>query len=221
MAPVSDGQAAAKTAWTALTEPWRACLEEAWASWTAGSLGIGAVAVDGHGAIVSRGRNRILEQPTQAGVLAGTFLAHAEMNALAVIPFGQTRGLTIYTSLEPCLMCAATMVMVNIGHVFYAAPDPLFEGIHDALGAHSFCAGRLPVPEGPLPGPVGMFARILPLTVPAFWDKTNDALEAHRRLAPSVVARADEIGAGGRLSAVATAGGEVREAMGSIWDHLG
>jgi tRNA(adenine34) deaminase len=221
VAPVSKGRAAADTAWAALAEPWRAALEEAWASWTAGSLGIGAVAVDGHGTIVSRGRNRILEQPTEAGVLAGTFLAHAEMNALAVVPFGQTRGLTIYTSLEPCLMCAATMVMVNIGAVFYAAPDPLFEGIHDALGAHSFCAGRLPVREGPLPGPVGMFARILPLTVLAFWEKTNDALEAHRRMAPSVVALASEIGAGGRLSDVVSAGGDVVDAMASVWNQLG
>ena len=36
----------ARDAWDELSEPWRACIEEAWASWCAGSAG---VAVDPYG----------------------------------------------------------------------------------------------------------------------------------------------------------------------------
>jgi tRNA(adenine34) deaminase len=210
----------AETSWEGLAEPWRAALEEAWASWTSGSVGIGAVTVDGEGRIVSRGRNRILEAAADPGVLAGTMLAHAEMNALAGVPLGRTGGLSVFTSLEPCLMCAATMVMARVGHVFYAAPDPLFDGLHDVLGTHSFCEGRLPSRQGPLLGPVAAFARLLPLTVMAFWEMNPDALESHRRLAPSAVALAEEVVAGKELAAVAGGGGDVVEAMAAVWDRL-
>lgn len=210
----------AESAWEALDPPWRAALEEAWTSWSSGSVGIGAVVVDGRGAIVSRGRNRILDPVAEAGVLAGTFLAHAEMNALAGAPLGATEGLTVYTSLEPCLMCAATMVMLKIGRVHYAAPDPLFDGLDEVLGTHAFCAGRLPDRQGPLPGPVGAFARLLPLTVMAFWEMHSDALESHRKLAPEAVARAEELVADNRLADAAGAGAGVVEAMGAVWDKL-
>jgi tRNA(Arg) A34 adenosine deaminase TadA len=211
----------AETVWAGLGEPWKVAMEEAWTSWRAGSVGIGAAVVDGSGEIVSRGRNRILEPPEDPGLLAGTFLAHAEMNALAPIPFGKTTGLTVYTSLEPCLMCAATMIMLKIGRVYYAGPDPLFDGIHEVLGTHSFCEGRLPVREGPLPGPVGMFARLLPLMVTAFWRSSPEVFEIQRRLAPEAVARAEKIMAGGKLETAAAAGAGVVEAMGSVWDRLG
>jgi tRNA(adenine34) deaminase len=113
-------QKTASAARLALTDPWRVALEEAWESWRAGSLGIAAVTVNDEDIIVSRGRNRVLERPTEPRVLAGSMLAHAATNALAVIPFGQTQGLTVYTSLDPCLMCAATIVtivMLKIGRV--------------------------------------------------------------------------------------------------------
>jgi tRNA(Arg) A34 adenosine deaminase TadA len=211
---------AADAVWNDLTEPWQASLDEAWASWKAGSLGIGAVVVDRHGAIVSRGRNRILEQPDRPGVLAGTMLAHAEMNALAGIPFGRTSGLTVYTSLEPCLMCAATMVMLKIGRVNYAAPDPLFDGLRDILGTHSFCAGRMPVHQGPLAGPVGSLARLLPLTVTVFWRNSPGVLDTYRRHDPAIVELAERLVAGNELASLAESGAGVVDVMASLWARL-
>lgn len=211
-------QTEAEAVWSGLSEPWRVSLEEAWASWSAGSAGIGAVVVDSEGAIVSRGRNRSLESPSEPGVLAGTLVAHAEMNALAGVPLGRTPGLTLYTTLEPCLMCAATMVMLKVGRVRYAASDPMFHGVRDALSAHPFCEGRIPVHDGPFPGPIGVFARILPLTTAVFWG--TDALETYRRQTPSVVELAETIVADGGLADLAQAGASAVEAVASLWEVL-
>jgi tRNA(adenine34) deaminase len=213
-------QSAAEGAWNDLPEPWQASLGEAWGSWKAGSVGIGAVVVHNQGDIVSRGRNRILESPTCPGVLAGTLVAHAEMNALVGVPLGQTRGCTVYTSLEPCLMCAATMVMLKIGRVNYAAPDPLFDGLRDTLGAHPFCAGRIPEHEGPIAGPLGTFARLLPLTVTAYWRTSPDVLETYRRHAPAVVELAEDLVASRELMSLAEAGAGVADALGALWERL-
>ena len=45
--------------WQSLSQPWRACLEEAWTAYRAGSVPIGAAITDGAGRVVARGRNRI------------------------------------------------------------------------------------------------------------------------------------------------------------------
>ena len=71
--------------------PWRAAFDEAWASWCAGNFGIGAVLFDPEAdEIVTRGRNRVEEQPGAPGQIAGNFMAHAEMNAFAVLPVTYT-----------------------------------------------------------------------------------------------------------------------------------
>ena len=67
--------------WDQLAEPWQVAYEQAWESWCEGSFGIGACLADpSDGSIVAVGRNRIGESRDTPGVLAGNFLAHAEMN---------------------------------------------------------------------------------------------------------------------------------------------
>ena len=117
-------------AWNALDEPWRAALEEAWESWCAGSAGVGAVVVNRDGVIIARGRNRRHEPRVAEGILAGTPIAHAEMCAIAALPPGSRDGLTLYTTFEPCLMCAGAIMISHIPRVRYAAADPIFDGMH-------------------------------------------------------------------------------------------
>ncbi len=129
-------------------EPWwEAAFEQAWASWRAGSLGIGAVIVDTAGTIVASGRNRVLE-PAGSGRIAGTLLAHAEMNAMAELDLGTGEGLCVYTTVEPCVMCLATMVAIRVDRVRFAVEDPVFDGVGAVLGTHPYCADRLPESEG-------------------------------------------------------------------------
>ncbi|HXW38455.1 MAG TPA: nucleoside deaminase, partial [Acidimicrobiales bacterium] len=126
------------------SEPiWEAAFHQAWDSWRSGSLGIGSVVADAEGRIVARGRNRVLER-AGSGRIAGTLLAHAEMNALADLDLATGEGLCVYTTVEPCIMCLATMVAVRVPRVRYAAKDPVFDGLAGALAAHPFCVDRIP-----------------------------------------------------------------------------
>jgi tRNA(Arg) A34 adenosine deaminase TadA len=48
----------------------------------------------------------------------------------------------IYTTLEPCVMCAGMMLMTNIRRAVYALPDPMFGGVFDRLES-----GQTPYPK--------------------------------------------------------------------------
>ncbi|CAM5445061.1 tRNA-specific adenosine deaminase [Streptomyces avidinii] len=72
------------------------------------------------------------------GPLRGTPLAHAEMNALAVARTGWDLGaVTLWSTQEPCSMCAAAAEFTGVGRVRFLAPDPwaLAYGHADGSGA--------------------------------------------------------------------------------------
>ena len=96
-----------------------AALEQAELARAAGEVPIGAVVVAG-GIIVGRGFNRPIaaRDPT----------AHAEVLALrdASATLGNYRlsGVTMYVTLEPCLMCAGALVHARVGAVVFGAAEP-------------------------------------------------------------------------------------------------
>src|SRR5579871_1790776 len=105
--------------WHQLAPAWQACLAEAWAAYCAGSLPIGAVVVSSDGAIVGRGRNRIFESSpvhSRATEVAGSRLAHAEINALLSVDHAalSLRECVLYTTLEPCALCVGAIRMLHI-----------------------------------------------------------------------------------------------------------
>jgi tRNA(Arg) A34 adenosine deaminase TadA len=164
---------------------WTNAFELAWESWQAGSLGIGSVLVDSTGDLVARGRNRVLEAP-DSGRVAGTLIAHAEMDAFAQLGLATAEGLSLYTTVEPCLMCRATAIAMRTARVCSAAPDPVFEGLDDALASHSYMDGRMPVRERLEDSVLVRFAALLPLANRVWsrpgnpprheWLRTNDAI---------------------------------------------
>jgi tRNA(adenine34) deaminase len=97
----------------------RQAIAEARAAEAAGEVPVGAVLVR-EGQIVARGRNRVIadSDPT----------AHAEIVALRAA--GQALGnyrldpCDLYTTLEPCAMCAGAILHARIRRLIYAAPDP-------------------------------------------------------------------------------------------------
>ncbi len=97
----------------------RKALEEAARAAEESEVPVGAiVAADGH--IVGRAHNRVeaLHDPT----------AHAEMIAItqAAEHRGDWRldGMTIYTTVEPCPMCAGAIILARIDRVVFGAADP-------------------------------------------------------------------------------------------------
>jgi tRNA(adenine34) deaminase len=101
----------------------------AWQAHCSGNLGVGAVLTDPAGVIVATGRNRGGDVEAPSGRLHTTYLAHAEMDVLALLPHGDYPDHTLWTTLEPCLMCASAVVLSHVGTVRYAAADPLWAGI--------------------------------------------------------------------------------------------
>jgi tRNA(adenine34) deaminase len=94
-----------------------------------GNLPIGAVIVL-DGKIIARGINSIW-RPTV------DLTRHAEMEALRAVPSGfwpRSRQMTLFTTLEPCLMCAGAILLHHIGHLVFGATDP-YGGVGASLGS--------------------------------------------------------------------------------------
>ncbi|MDF5758999.1 deaminase [Spongiactinospora sp. TRM90649] len=140
---------------------WERVLDLAWEGFAAGSTPVGAVAVDAAGAIVAEGRGRRHETDGPPGRLAGSHIAHAEVNALAGLVSGRRyddHGLL--TSLEPCGMCHGAAVQATVGAVHYAGADPFGGTGHLVFDTPQ--ARRRPLRmHGPLPGERGRFAVLL------------------------------------------------------------
>lgn len=181
----------AETSWACLSEPWQIAFQEAWESFRSGSAGVGAVVTNGNDAVVATGRSRVFDEPDGTAPLAGTWMAHAEMNALAILGHNAREGHTLYTTFEPCVMCAATVRIYRIPKVLYAAADPVWDGMHDLFSQLEPIARGLPEREL-LGGRWGAFAHLLHLTWLA--DHAPDhVLEAHGKLTPEYL-EADEGG---------------------------
>jgi tRNA(adenine34) deaminase len=101
----------------------RQALAEAELAFEEGEVPIGALVVKDD-RIVGRGRNQVerLGDPT----------AHAEILAIgaAAEHFDSWRllGATLYSTVEPCVMCAGATVLARIERLVYGAPDPKFGG---------------------------------------------------------------------------------------------
>ena len=97
---------------------------------TIGEVPIGACVVDGDGQLVATGFNRTIcdSDPT----------AHAEIVAIraAAAKVGNHRltGMTVYSTLEPCSMCAGALVTARIARVVFGAHDERFGGVDTHFG---------------------------------------------------------------------------------------
>jgi tRNA(adenine34) deaminase len=130
------------------TEFMQLAIAEARAAETAGEVPVGAVLVSPAGKILARGDNQVLRtsDPT----------AHAEIVALraAGLALGNYRMLdcTLYTTLEPCAMCAGAILHARIARLVYAAKDPKAGACGSVLSVmnHPALNHRVAVTEGVL-----------------------------------------------------------------------
>ncbi len=199
-----------------LALPWRLAFDEAWASFQAGDFGVGAVLVDPETeGVVSVGRNRVGQGHRLPGVISGNMTAHAEMNAFAALDRFNAAGLHLYTTLEPCLMCAATAMQLKVAHVDFAAADEFFSGMDGLWAHHPVTAARQPASAGPLPAPFGAFARLLPMHYNLRHLPGRTAEQLARRHHPRLAAVIDALPGDPMWTEIARAG-SVTDAL----DHL-
>ena len=109
----------------------RLALAEAAYARTLNEVPIGAVVV-ADGKVVGTGCNRPVSaiDPT----------AHAEINALRAAATSMENyrltGVTLYVTVEPCLMCVGAMIHARVGLVVYGAPEPRSGALVSATRAH-------------------------------------------------------------------------------------
>jgi tRNA(adenine34) deaminase len=102
-------------------------MEEAEQAGKEGTYPIGALIVGPDGIILSKGHNRVYS--------AGDYTAHAEIDAIrcagGMLMEPSYRGkCTLYTTMEPCLMCTGALLLANIARVVWAANDPDYGALH-------------------------------------------------------------------------------------------
>jgi tRNA(adenine34) deaminase len=113
----------------------------------AGEVPVGAVLVRDH-KVIGRGRNAPIERSDPT--------AHAEILAVreACAAAGNYRleGAILYTTLEPCVMCAGALVSARIAKVVFGARDIRFGGVRSKfrLADSDVLNHRLAIEEGVL-----------------------------------------------------------------------
>jgi tRNA(adenine34) deaminase len=113
----------------------------------AGEVPVGAVIVM-DGEVIGRGRNSPIERSDPT--------AHAEILALreAGAAAGNYRleGAILYTTLEPCVMCAGALVAARIAKVVFGARDLRFGGVRSKfrVADSDVLNHRLAIEEGVL-----------------------------------------------------------------------
>ena len=95
----------------------QAALDEARTGIEEGGIPIGAALVDGDGNLVATGRNRMMQD--------SACVMHAEINCLynAGKTIQDFRGMTMYSTLMPCHMCAGATVQFGITKVVAAESE--------------------------------------------------------------------------------------------------
>ena len=140
----------------------RAALAEAEQAAHNGEVPVGAVVVK-DGEIIAAASNRVLD--------TGDPTAHAEILALraAAERIGNYRliGCDLYTTVEPCLMCAGAIVHARVRRLVYGPPEPKFGGVESKLALEGPRAGG-PWTTAPPHGGFGSLGRRGTRAVAAF-----------------------------------------------------
>ena len=134
-------------AWNQLALGARMAFAQQWMGLAAGGLPCGSSILNEQEQIVALGRNHVYDLPEKATTttpspLQYTRVAHAEINALALVPSNsEPQLLTLWTTQHPCIMCAAALRFIGIGKVWYIADDP-----SDVSPARDILASRGHIP---------------------------------------------------------------------------
>jgi tRNA(Arg) A34 adenosine deaminase TadA len=165
---------------------WQRALEQAWRSFLAGTTPVGAVVTDSVGEIVAEGRGRRYENADGSRQLTYCHIAHAEINALALLPPGRHyEDHLLLTTLEPCCMCLGAAVQATFTQLHFAGRDP-YAGA-SALVIDTPQARRRPLTvTGPLAGWQGRFAELLHVRWLLDFRAAETVLDVQRQGLPEI-----------------------------------
>jgi tRNA(adenine34) deaminase len=141
------------------------------------------------GAVVADGRSRRGETTGPTRTLAGSALAHAEINALAGLQPEHHPDKILRTTLQSCVACTAAAMMSHVGHVEYAGRDPLWDGL-ETMRRTPVLAERWVDQAGPLPGAAVEFAALIVLVEQLSSHPLGRAVHAYSVATPALLAAA-------------------------------
>ncbi|MEJ5306879.1 MAG: nucleoside deaminase [candidate division WOR-3 bacterium] len=121
-------------------------LKEALKAKKRGEIPIGAVIVK-NGEIISKSYNRVETKKSS--------IMHAELDAIVKaqkkLKDWRLEGCTIYTNVEPCLMCGFAIVLSRIDRLVFGCRNKKFGGIYSLINLENLKTNhRLKVKEGVL-----------------------------------------------------------------------
>jgi tRNA(Arg) A34 adenosine deaminase TadA len=207
----------AEAVWATLDEPWREAFRQAWEAVCTGNIGVGAVVSDPEGRIVHASRNRVSERDAPPGEVAGSSIAHAEINALARLRFRSPREFVLTTTLQPCLQCSAAIRMAPVAQVRIAGADRLWDGCGDFTSLNPWVARRPQVPtEGPRLDELGTFAVLMSRLGLGVVEQFAQVLVEHGE--GPILALADDLQRGSEIEQLKAMPVEI--ALSHLWDRL-
>lgn len=130
-------------------------------------LCVGAVIVAPDNRLVAAGRNRVYEESAPPHQVAGTALAHAEVNALLQIRSDDPdrASYSLYTSVEPCPLCCGAAYMSGLREIYFAARDS-YAGSTNVFGKTAYLTQKDIRVHGPYPD---IEAVVLTLSIDRFF----------------------------------------------------
>lgn len=176
-----------------LREPWNRAMRLAWEAFRAQTTPVGAVVVDAQGTILAAGRGRRYEATAPTGQLAGTHVAHAEVNVLAQLPSQRHwNDVLLLTTLEPCAMCHGAAIQSTVAGFAFAGRDP-----YAGTATHRFdtpqARRRDFVIAGPLPGTLGSLAEILHIAFLMRSEAGAHVVAAQRTAMPDLTGYTEDV----------------------------
>ena len=171
---------------------WERALELAWDAFCADTTPVGAVVINAAGDIVAEGRGRRYEPAGPPDQLAGSHVAHAELNALAQLTADRHyEDHALLTTLEPCGMCHGAAVQASVGSLAYAGADP-YAGTGRLDFGNPQTRNRLLRITGPLPDERGRLAELLHITFLLQRPAAPHVLAAQQSALPTQTAQASD-----------------------------
>jgi tRNA(Arg) A34 adenosine deaminase TadA len=208
----------AKTPWDEVEPEFRRCFEMAWESWRAGSFPVGTLITDASGAIVAEGRNRQFEKSAPNGHLFNSWLAHGEVDAIGQLPVAEYTDHTLWTSLEPCLLCTSAIVHAHVGTVRWAGADPLWRGIEKLPTLNEQTAFRWPNRRQTDNAALCAFGAVVPLAFGLSTKRGSNVEICHQARWPKLVDLAQWLIAENRLTQLQEQ--EVSDAYNDLYPQL-
>lgn len=113
-------QCRTRSSLTKSQQAWILCIQEAIQAGMEENYSVGSVIIDAKQKIVGQGRNSVFKPVFRSD-------AHAEMNAInqleALLPNADKDNIVLLSTLEPCLMCTARILLSGIREVIFLYPD--------------------------------------------------------------------------------------------------